>query len=101
LILDGSIAVNETVSAGNIELLQNSPNPATSFTNISYNLTNASNVTLTVRDMTGRNVKVVNEGMKSRGKQTINLNVSDLSAGVYTYTLTDGTSTITKEMIVR
>lgn len=101
LILDPTIAVNETVSAGNIELLQNSPNPATSFTNISYNLTNASNVTLTVRDMTGRNVKVVNEGMKSRGKQTISLNVSDLSAGVYTYTLTDGTSTITKEMIVR
>lgn len=101
MILDPTIAVNEVVSLGNIELLQNSPNPATSFTNISYNLTNASKVTLTVRDMTGRNVKVVNEGMKSSGKQTINLNVSDLSAGVYTYTLTDGTSSITKEMIIR
>ncbi|MDZ4750262.1 MAG: T9SS type A sorting domain-containing protein [Flavobacteriales bacterium] len=101
LIMDPSIAVNETVAVGNIELLQNSPNPATTLTNITYNLTEASNVTLTVRDMTGRSVKVINEGVKARGKQTISLNVADLSAGVYTYTLADGVSSITNEMIVR
>jgi hypothetical protein len=101
LIMDPSIAVNEPVAVGNMELMQNVPNPAVNNTMITYNLTEAANVVLTVRDMTGREVMVMNQGTKGTGKHFIDVNVSELSAGVYTYTLTDGTSQITKEMIVR
>ena len=77
------------------------PNPASTSTLISYNLDSASDVTLTVLDMTGRVAMNLNEGQKNRGKNSIELNVASLSAGVYSYTLTAGNSSLTKEMIVK
>jgi hypothetical protein len=51
--------------------------------------------------MTGRVVAVSNEGVKPAGKNMISLNTSAFGAGVYTYTITAGSSSLTKEMMVK
>lgn len=91
-------AVNATTS---FELAQNMPNPSNGNTTIVYNLPSNERVTLTVRDLTGRVVAVSNEGVKPAGKNMISLNTSAFGAGVYTYTITAGSSSLTKEMMVK
>jgi hypothetical protein len=77
------------------------PNPSNGNTTIVYNLPSNERVTLTVRDLTGRVVSVSNEGVKPAGKNMITLNTSAFGAGVYTYTITAGSSSLTKEMMVK
>ena len=93
--------VKEITSNDAIELEQNRPNPADVSTRINNNLKSAERVTLSVRDMTGRIVKSENLGNQSTGSKSYELNVADLSAGMYTYTITAGQASITKEMIVK
>lgn len=95
------INVNEVVSNDVIEVSQNRPNPADVSTVINYNLKSSERVTITVRDMTGRIVKTENLGNQSQGAKTYEMNVADLSAGMYTYTITAGEVSLTKEMIVK
>ncbi|MFM9983971.1 MAG: T9SS type A sorting domain-containing protein [Flavobacteriales bacterium] len=84
-----------------IEVQQNRPNPADVSTVINYNLKSSERVTITVRDMTGRIVKTENLGNQSQGAKSYELNVADLGAGMYTYTITAGEVSLTKEMIVK
>jgi hypothetical protein len=68
-------------------LEQNYPNPFNPSTKISYSLSTGGNVTLKVFDILGNEIAVlVNEG-KSAGKYEINFNASNLSSGVYIYTI--------------
>ncbi|MBL7943023.1 MAG: T9SS type A sorting domain-containing protein [Flavobacteriales bacterium] len=101
LNMDPSVSVGEVASNSGIELFQNSPNPANGSTVIKYSLTNATEVTLTVRDMTGRVVNVVTEGTVPAGMNSIELNTNGMASGVYSYTLNAGSVSLTKEMIVR
>jgi hypothetical protein len=48
----------------------------------------------------GAKVMEISEGVKAAGTHTIQLNASDLTSGVYYYTITAGNSQITKKMIV-
>jgi hypothetical protein len=80
---------------------QNVPNPAQDYTMINYSLKQPERVTLTVRDLSGRVVSVQDEGLRMAGRQFIRLDVNNLSAGMYTYTITAGGVSLTKEMMVR
>jgi hypothetical protein len=93
--------VSENVTESVLTLGQNVPNPAQDYTMINYSLNQPERVTLTVRDLSGRIVSVQEEGLKMAGQQFIRLNVDQFSAGVYTYTLTAGAVSMTKEMMVR
>lgn len=98
---DENVAVASVNGTTSFELGQNMPNPSNGNTTIVYNLPSNERVTLTVRDMTGRVVAVSNEGVKPAGKNMITLNTEAFSAGVYTYTITAGSSNLTKEMMVK
>lgn len=98
---DETAAVASVNGAASFELGQNMPNPSNGNTTIVYNLPSNERVTLTVRDLTGRIVFVSNEGVRPAGKNIINLNTSDLGAGIYTYSITAGSSNLTKEMMVK
>ena len=98
---DETASVASVNAATAFELGQNMPNPSNGNTTIVYNLPSNERVTLTVRDMTGRVVAVSNEGVKPAGKNMISLNTSAFGAGVYTYTITAGSSSLTKEMMVK
>ncbi len=98
---DETAAVATVAGSTSFELAQNMPNPSNGNTTIVYNLPSNERVTLTVRDLTGRVVAVSNEGVKPTGKNMITLNTSAFGAGIYTYTITAGSSSLTKQMMVK
>lgn len=64
-------------------VLQAEPNPATSFTIISYTLPKRMQVTLSVLDKSGKEVMKLADAIQSTGKQLIRFNTSALAAGTY------------------
>jgi hypothetical protein len=64
-------------------LTQNYPNPFNPATLINYQLPAASNVTLKVFDILGREIATLVDGMKEAGNYTISFDGSHLSSGVY------------------
>ncbi|TSA37636.1 MAG: T9SS C-terminal target domain-containing protein [Porphyromonadaceae bacterium] len=79
---------------------QNFPNPFSRSTEIAYELTNGSEVSFEVMDLTGRKVMEVNKGMMPAGKHTFTLETNNLDPGVYFYTLKAGSFVQTKQMVI-
>lgn len=87
------------VAGAGFELLQNTPNPVASATNITFNLPEATDATLTVSNAEGRIVKMV-KGNYAKGINTITLNRADLQPGILFYQLDTPTHSAVKKMIV-
>jgi hypothetical protein len=98
---DATVGVNDVLSAPNFTLLQNFPNPATDVTRINYELNEAGRVNVKVYDITGKQVMSIEEGLLPAGTHRTVLNVNDLPAGVYQYTLTVGENQLTRKMVVQ
>ena len=81
------------------ELYQNVPNPFVQSTMIGFNLPEAANATLTVRDAKGKLIKVI-EGNYARGYNNVTIERGDLPTGVMYYTLESGDYTATRRMII-
>lgn len=82
------------------ELQQNYPNPFNPETRISYSLGEKSLVTLKVYDITGREVSVLVNSEQGAGDYDVNFNAGKLSTGIYFYTITTGSYTDTKKMVL-
>jgi hypothetical protein len=95
-------AVKETGSgiAKKYSLDQNFPNPFNPTTNINYTLANAGNVKLTVYNVLGQEVATLVNGYKNAGSYAAQFNASKVSSGVYFYTLTAGSFTDVKKMVL-
>ena len=65
----------------------NHPNPFNPSTTITYTLDAAMPVTLTVTDIFGREIRVIDSGMRSAGRHDIVFDAGDLPGGVYLYRL--------------
>ncbi len=94
---DGTFEMLPTVEvdAGlprNFELGQNYPNPFNPTTVISYQLPMASEVSLKVYDLLGREVATLVKGRQEAGRYSVLFNAASLSSGVYFYRLQTGTS---------
>lgn len=79
---------------------QNYPNPFNGTTNFAINLSKNANVSVTVTNIFGQNVLEANAGNKTPGVHTIGLDCTKLASGIYFYTVTAGTESITKKMII-
>ncbi len=99
LVTTNPAGVDE-LSAGAIRLSQNVPNPFNHSTLISYELTQANDVSLAVYDVTGKKVMELAQGKQLSGKHNITLDGSSLNSGVYYYTLKAGADHLTKKMII-
>jgi len=78
---------------------QNTPNPFTDNTSISFNLPENASVSLTVFDVTGRIIKEVTQDFE-KGFNTVTLNANELNAsGVMYYRIDAGSHTATRKMI--
>ena len=80
------------------DLAQNYPNPFNPSTTINYQIVAPGKVTLALYDLNGREVKSLVNELKEAGYYTVSLNASDLSSGIYFYSLTSGNSVMTKKL---
>jgi hypothetical protein len=80
-------------------LYQNEPNPFTETTQITFDLVSAMDYTLTLFDVAGKQVKVI-EGKGEKGANSILLSRNDLPAGVLYYQLDAGTNSAIMKMIL-
>ncbi len=85
---------NNSVSVSNIF-----PNPTTGSTAVNYSLENASEVSISVVDVTGKVVYSSTEGTQVAGKHTSTIDASSFNTGVYYVTITTNDSQVTKKLI--
>ena len=81
-------------------LSQNYPNPFNPVTSITYEIAAAANVTLTVFDILGRQVRTIVNEREQAGVHTAHLDASGLASGVYLYRVTAGTFVATRQMVL-
>lgn len=66
------------------------PNPFNPSTSIDFTLEQTDNVKLTIHNINGQQVAVLQDGLMERGDHTVDFTASGLASGVYTYTLEVG-----------
>lgn len=89
---------NNTING--LSVSQNHPNPFSGSTTINYNLDKAANVNVTIYNVAGAQVMTIAKGLQTAGNHQIQIDGSNLPAGVYYYTFTADNNTATKKMIV-
>lgn len=96
-----NVGINESINKFNdFELYQNSPNPVSNATNISFVISNSKKVSLTIYDELGQKVvEIVNSYLNS-GKYSYNFDAAKLKSGVYYYRLKADDKQLTKLMTV-
>jgi len=80
--------------------LKNYPNPFNGTSTISYNLNKATDVSLKVYNILGKEVSTLAEGTQSKGTHKITVNSDDLSSGVYFYIFEIENYSETRRMVV-
>ncbi len=81
-------------------LAQNFPNPFNPETTIEYTLPESTNISLTLYDILGNQVKVLDSGTKNAGKHYYTLKSDGLASGVYYYRLLAGEISIVRKLMV-
>jgi hypothetical protein len=76
------------------------PNPANQLARIPFTLTSNEKVDFTMVNMVGE--RVMNRSfMGKRGENTMNLDIAELPAGIYLYTLQSGSKKSTRKMVIQ
>jgi uncharacterized protein YegL len=81
-------------------LKQNHPNPFNPTSIIGYQLPVADHVRLTVHDATGRELRVLDEGLRDAGSYDVRVDATGLRSGTYFYRLVTSRFTAVRAMIV-
>jgi len=99
--VDAEISPAEVVA--DFQLLSAYPNPFNPSTAIGYKLQAASNVNLTVYDITGREVVRLVEGFQTAGSHCVIFDGEDLASGIYFVRLTveGGQPMVTKMLLIK
>jgi hypothetical protein len=92
--------LNENPAISDYELYQNYPNPFNPSTIIRYQIPEAGFITLKVYDLIGKEVSTLVNDYKIAGTHNVIFNATDLSAGIYFYSLRSGSFIKTNKMIV-
>ena len=87
-------------AAGGFVLYQNYPNPFNPSTRIRFDLRARAQVTLTVRDLHGRQVAVLSDGEHAAGTYVVEFDGADLPSGAYTAELRTGGILLTRRMML-
>ena len=109
--LDAAVKVfySTNVSVNNISseipssfsLYQNYPNPFNPTTNIKFDMVRNGIVNLKVNDVSGKEVAtLINNEMVTAGTNIVSFDANNFASGIYFYTLTAGTFSETKRMVL-
>ena len=82
------------VSAPKLAMVQNYPNPFKGNTTFKYHLSENAPVTISIYDLAGKKVGVINEGVKAEGTHEVIYNAENLTSGIYIATLSSGYKTV-------
>ncbi len=93
-------AAESTLNVYETDLYQNFPNPFTGGTTFSYALKEGAMVKLSIMDLTGRVLDVVQEGYTNEGVYQVSYSNEMLSSGLYFLRLEVDERTFTKKMVV-
>jgi len=95
-----NIRENNFILPEDFYLFQNYPNPFNSYTKIKYYVNKEDNIILAIYDIKGRKIKTLKNIREKRGEYEYLFDASDLSTGVYFYTLKTNGRKLTKTMIL-
>lgn len=76
------------------------PNPAKDFTTIEYTLIKDANVSVSITDLSGKVAYYNNLGKRDAGTSNIMVNTSELSNGLYIYTVTVDNNKVNRRILV-
>jgi len=82
------------------DVSQNYPNPFTGTSVVKVNVRQSTVLSLEIVNMMGQKVYTVETGIANRGMNEITIDASNLTTGIYFYTVRAGETAITKKMIV-
>ena len=75
------------------------PNPTATSSTVEFNLTDASEATISVTDLSGKIVSERNLGQLNAGVNSTDINTSSFNAGIYYVTIASNGSLLTKKLI--
>lgn len=94
------ILPNINIKPVSFYLSQNYPNPFNPSTEIIYYIPADSYIELILYDVNGKEIKILDEGIKSTGAYKIKIDGNELSTGIYFYTFTANKFTETRKMVL-
>lgn len=98
-VLEVALTV-ETTEAGAFALYQNTPNPFTNMTNITFDLPKDASVSVAIFDMTGKVVSTRRNAYTS-GTHTITIDANEIGgSGIYYYQVEAGEFSATRKMVI-
>lgn len=100
VLVAGTAVQNDPALVHSYALQQNYPNPFNPTTTISYSVAKTDRVQLVVYDMLGKQVATLINEVKPAGEYTVAFDASNLTSGVYLYTMTTDEQTFTNKMLL-
>ncbi len=92
---------NDLTNLSSGSLLQNVPNPFAESTQIWYKVEKRVNVTISITDLTGKEIRKIKQGTKDKGTYKADFLNPNLTPGTYFYSLVlDGKKSDTKKMVI-
>lgn len=91
---------NDNSVPSNFELSQNYPNPFNPTTNINFSIPNSGLTTLKVYNILGQEVATLLNKQMAAGSYTVDFDASNLSSGMYIYSIQSGDVEISKKMML-
>jgi hypothetical protein len=90
------------VTKGNLSLFAASPNPASNSININFSVEKPSKVEVEIYDITGKIIKTIKNNDVVTGKNAISVDLSNLEAGSYMYSINaNGNKMFSKFMVTK
>ncbi len=97
---NNTVGLEETLEQQGYTLSQNHPNPVSNETTFRFSLPKSTEVSLTVRDITGRQIDQLVNAFKSQGDHIIHWQ-ANVAPGIYFYSMHIDGEQITRKMIVQ
>lgn len=91
--------IPDMLESQNLNLGQNYPNPFTEYTTFPYQITESGKVSFRVLDITGKEIRTINEGTKTPGKYSLRLGAERLTSGIYYLQMITNKQTSTRKMV--
>ncbi len=100
LLLEPAEVTELAVSQNALTKISVYPNPASNLNTINYEVKQAGQVRIELRNEGGEVLRVLTDEFKNTGNFAIEVDLAELRDGVYYYTITDGNGVISKKVIV-